>query len=285
MKNDELYHHGTKGMKWGVRNGPPYPLRGNGGNSDRKAMSISEVSSTAKKIKDEVVKYKNGGPAGNQNCKMCTWAMEMQFRGKNVLPRPVYSPRDIEFTVNGYDIVKNPTKLSIKNKQDISNIVSKAGDGSRFYTHINFKDSVGGHEFIVANINNKVTVVDAQDGLVTPINSSKASVYTKDINYNNSFLVRMDNKEINKKVLAYNDHKYITKWDDEADIKYMKEHNMLSEDDIAYLESMKHSAMSEEPAIGFEEFGYDEMIKTIDNTTLKAGEDFVNSFKHFIKHY
>lgn len=22
----ELYHHGIKGQKWGVRNGPPYPL-------------------------------------------------------------------------------------------------------------------------------------------------------------------------------------------------------------------------------------------------------------------
>ena len=22
----ELYHYGVKGMKWGVRNGPPYPL-------------------------------------------------------------------------------------------------------------------------------------------------------------------------------------------------------------------------------------------------------------------
>ena len=22
----ELYHHGIEGMKWGVKNGPPYPL-------------------------------------------------------------------------------------------------------------------------------------------------------------------------------------------------------------------------------------------------------------------
>lgn len=26
MLNNELYHHGIKGQKWGVRNGPPYPL-------------------------------------------------------------------------------------------------------------------------------------------------------------------------------------------------------------------------------------------------------------------
>lgn len=28
--DDDLLHHGIKGQKWGVRNGPPYPLeRGN----------------------------------------------------------------------------------------------------------------------------------------------------------------------------------------------------------------------------------------------------------------
>lgn len=27
MENQELYHHGIKGMRWGVRNGPPYPLK------------------------------------------------------------------------------------------------------------------------------------------------------------------------------------------------------------------------------------------------------------------
>lgn len=26
MQNNELYHHGVKGQKWGVRKGPPYPL-------------------------------------------------------------------------------------------------------------------------------------------------------------------------------------------------------------------------------------------------------------------
>ena len=29
-KMSELYHHGIKGQKWGVRNGPPYPLYYNG---------------------------------------------------------------------------------------------------------------------------------------------------------------------------------------------------------------------------------------------------------------
>lgn len=260
---NELYHHGVKGQKWGIRKGPPYPLDRNKTNSVRRLRTVLEVSNAAKKIKSEVDKYKNGGPAGNQNCKMCTWAMEMQFRGKNVLPRPVYSPRDVEFSIDGYNIVKNPKKLSIRNRQDIIDTVSKAGDGSRFYTHINFKDSSGGHEFIIANINHIVTVVDAQDGLVVPIKSPKASVYTEDINYDNSFLVRMDNKEINRKVLSYNDHKYITKWDDDADIKYMLENGMLSDDDIAYLENMKHSVSIDESSVYCGVIGYTSDISKI----------------------
>ena len=26
LQEDELYHHGIKGQRWGVQNGPPYPL-------------------------------------------------------------------------------------------------------------------------------------------------------------------------------------------------------------------------------------------------------------------
>ena len=26
LRPEDIYHHGTKGMHWGVKNGPPYPI-------------------------------------------------------------------------------------------------------------------------------------------------------------------------------------------------------------------------------------------------------------------
>lgn len=36
-----LYHHGVKGQKWGVRNGPPYPIGENGGGGGKSVAKSS----------------------------------------------------------------------------------------------------------------------------------------------------------------------------------------------------------------------------------------------------
>lgn len=45
-----LYHHGIKGQKWGVENGPPYPLgSGDHNASERKAGWRSSLKKSSKK--------------------------------------------------------------------------------------------------------------------------------------------------------------------------------------------------------------------------------------------
>ena len=39
----------------------------------------------------------------------------------------------------------------------------------------------------------------------------------------------MDDKKLNTEFLKYNDMRYLTKWDQELDIKYMKDHGMIKE--------------------------------------------------------
>ena len=46
---DYLEHHGIKGQKWGVKNGPPYPL-------DEKEMSSEERYKNVRNIKKQALK-------------------------------------------------------------------------------------------------------------------------------------------------------------------------------------------------------------------------------------
>ena len=202
---------GKEGLTYTYGDGESAELYGWNWEWDNKIEeSLSDVAST---ISKEVQKYDDNG--SNQNCMLCTWATELQSRGIDFLPRPVYSPRDVIFTLNGYDIVKEPVKQSIESKEDVITQVTDAGDGARFYCHVNWADSNGGHEFILANTDGKIMIVDSQSNYINDITSD--SEYFEDINYENSFIVRLDNKEINNDILKYNDEEYITEWDDTLD--------------------------------------------------------------------
>lgn len=65
--NNELYHHGILGQKWGVRNGPPYPLS-SGAHSAREkkagwTKSVSKSKETAKSTKASSGSEKKAGVA------------------------------------------------------------------------------------------------------------------------------------------------------------------------------------------------------------------------------
>ena len=72
----------------------------------------------SRKIKNKVEKDKRR-PVGNQNCLLCTWCAEAQFRHVDVLPRPVYSPRDIIFKFANANIVKYPRKMYFNDKNEV----------------------------------------------------------------------------------------------------------------------------------------------------------------------
>ena len=53
-KNAELYHHGIEGQKWGIRNGPPYPLDSNG--DAKRAKKINKVNYKVQKEENKYTK-------------------------------------------------------------------------------------------------------------------------------------------------------------------------------------------------------------------------------------
>ena len=170
-----------------------------------------------KRISNKVEKDKKE-PVGNQNCLLCTWCTEAQFRGIDVLPRPVYSPRDVIFKFTDANIVKYARKIHFRNENVLKQKVLK---GKRFYCHVNWEGSSGGHEFILLNIDGKIYAMDSQAGLLADIDSDDGGYYFRDINYKNSFIVRLDNKELNEDILKYNSANFTMDFDEIEDSKYL----------------------------------------------------------------
>lgn len=191
------------------------------------AYSKYYIKNQVKRIAEKVKKDKKD-PTGNQNCMLCTWCMEAWFRGYDILPRPVYSPTDKIFDFEGYDIIKRPTKITINDKNDIKKFVLAAGDRSRFYVHFKWKNGNGGHEFLLINIRDEIYLIDAQSNIFEKITSPKVSSYFRDVDYEKSFIVRADDKEINTSMLKYNDME--PKEFTPEDMKYIHDNDLIKKE-------------------------------------------------------
>lgn len=191
------------------------------------AYSKYYIKNQVKRIAEKVKKDKKD-PTGNQNCMLCTWCMEAWFRGYDILPRPVYSPADKIFDFEGYDIIKRPTKITINDKNDIKKFVLAAGDRSRFYVHFKWKNGNGGHEFLLINIHDEIYLIDAQSNIFEKITSPKVSSYFRDVDYEKSFIVRADDKEINTSMLKYNDME--PKEFTPEDMKYIHDNDLIKKE-------------------------------------------------------
>ena len=87
------------------------------------------------------------------------------------------------------------------------------------------------------NLGGVLCVVDGQNGLVATFDDPKGRTYFNTINYSNSYMARLDHLMVDRGMLVYNNSKYLTPWDHDVDIAYMKEHGMLTES-IAQPESI-----------------------------------------------
>lgn len=197
------------------------------GNSNRKFANVPSIKTMIKRIYSKTKKEEKS-PTGNQNCLLCTWCVEAWFRGIDILPRAVYSPTDKIFDFEGYDIIKRPTKITIENKDDIKKFILAAGDRSRFYVHFKWKNGNGGHEFLLINIRDEIYLIDAQSNILEKITSPKVNSYFRDVDYEKSFIVRVDDKEINTSMLKYNDME--PKEFTSEDMKYINDNDLIKKE-------------------------------------------------------
>ena len=203
------------------------------GKRDMKAEPFLFAQKIVKEISAQVEKDSKP-PTGNQNCELCTWCAEARYRGINALPRPIYSPRDPALPGNGHhhgeDIVMNPIKESFRSQRDVIKKVRGNVD-SRWYVHVNWKDSTGGHEFLVVNINDYAYIMDAQAGILKEIDESDSTHnYFRDINFKNSYMVRLDTRKFNAELFNdVNNPDNVLPWDPKKDVPYMRDQGMIGD--------------------------------------------------------
>lgn len=194
----------------------------------RQDVLESFVRKSIKLIHDKYKKDQKD-PIGNQNCLLCTWCFEARMRGLDVLPRPVYSPRDDVLDIPGNQIVFGSRQIKFKNYTDLASEITKAGDGCRFYVHVNWKDSKGGHEFIIMRIGGKNFIIDPQQGKMEPL--TKSNDYVSDINYDNSYIVQLSGKKFNRNLFDKWNNSGPLLWDPKRDIPYMLKEGMITKEE------------------------------------------------------
>lgn len=116
MYQNELYHHGIKGQRWGIQNGPPYPLNS--------PMSESKARKCAKKDAKEFARAKMfyGEGAGNRR-KLIKNIVEERSKD------PVYK-KAFDEALSKQDMAKHAQKAKQeRQRKDTVNSVKKTGRG------------------------------------------------------------------------------------------------------------------------------------------------------------
>ena len=185
------------------------------------------------------------------------------------MPRPVYSPRDPVLNILGESIVTHPHVYSLKSGfDDMLDLLSEY-PYARFYCHVKWKESSGGHEFLIITEGGKSYIMDPQQGTVDKF--LETHPYIKDLKWEDSYLARMDNAEFNETVLRdFNTEKSIVPWDAKLDIPYMLEHGLMSKEEAEqYWKEHPDEASNDRHFLTFEEldkYGETKNKKTVELT-------------------
>ena len=119
----ELFHHGVKGQKWGVKNGPPYPLKDNGNHDN-----IVERAIESGEVKKEINREK-----------------QLRHTKSNHTPGRSYLDGDLEFAQElvdkyggkGDPVIDGNGDWTHKEKIEDSNIIGTYVDDSKKETKTN----------------------------------------------------------------------------------------------------------------------------------------------------
>lgn len=105
LMNNELYHHGIQGQKWGKRNGPPYPLEGAG----KPGLPKKEHRNSDKKDSDKEKKvHKSSSSMTDEELREAINRMELERRYRQLY-------KDL-----------NPPKVN-KGKKFVMDVLEKSG--------------------------------------------------------------------------------------------------------------------------------------------------------------
>ena len=195
-------------------------------------------------------------PTGNQNCLLCAWCAEASIRGGEYLPRPVYSPRDPALEIVPGDIVGGVTKKNPGNFYDM--LEHLRGDSikqpfARWYCHVKWGHSNGGHEFLIVKIDEDAfNIMDPQQGVVRPLTADDS--YMKNVDWEGTYICRIDDKPFKyMKLNQINDPKKTLPWDPKKDIPYMVKHGLCTKEEAE--RELKHAETMEFYKVLKEELG------------------------------
>ena len=274
-KTDNMKVEFTRSIKCKVKyyiKGRPSPKGKQYGPS--KSGVLQYINKIAKSIH---AKYKadQKEPTGNQNCLLCAWCAEASIRGGEYLPRPVYSPRDPALEIVPGDIVGGVTKKNPGNFYDM--LEHLRGDSikqpfARWYCHVKWGHSNGGHEFLIVKIDEDAfNIMDPQQGVVRPLTADDS--YMKNVDWEGTYICRIDDKPFKyMKLDQINDPKKTLPWDPKKDIPYMVKHGLCTKE-----EAEKELKKTETNLFT------SELKKALDQTPIQESADSLVLFKQLPK--